>query len=157
MKHRIISIIVLLGVLGVVGCIISVVKDDKRPLKSVLAGVTDDGTEKIDLDDLKANTRSPEVFEYSTENGLTIILWELAAGSLRCSLIEGMAVVNSIPLEVYVNQGYSVEAMKAIVSSYGIPSNKINVVYRQCPYSSYINPNPYENNELRKLFFGDES
>lgn len=157
MKCRVKTILIFLGVLGVVGCIIATVKDDKSPLKSILAGVTGNETETIDLDDLKANTRSPEVFEYSTENGLTIILWELAAGSLRCSLIEGMAVVNPIPLEVYVDQGYSVEDMKAIVSSYGIPSNKINVVYRQCLYSSYINPNPYENNELRKLFFGDES
>ena len=129
------------------------VREDKMPTYA---------SSVLDLSDLRSLV--PEYFELDASNGLTVCVWQMAAGSYSCGLVEGIhAKIEDADLlpkigdrELLHMKGVSVDKMKAILASYG-EDVKIAVLPIRMPYSSYayVIDDAYAA-QVRRLFFPEE-
>lgn len=97
----------------------------------------------------------PGYFGLSTDNGLTVYVWQMAENSYSCGLLPGKTAV--WPSEkIWGLSPVSMESMRAIVAAYGLPREEITVLLIGQPASSYL----YEINEqtqaeTERLFWQD--
>ena len=92
----------------------------------------------------KLRTRYPEYFELDTTNGVTVYVWQMAPGSYSCGLLAGQPQTHTNMDIQYVGiadsgrLSTSIKDMKAILSSYALPRDKITVLPVLMLHSSYF-------------------
>ncbi|MBQ8718376.1 MAG: hypothetical protein IJY66_03845 [Clostridia bacterium] len=84
----------------------------------------------------------PEYFELDTTNGVTVYVWQMAAGSYSCGLLAGSPDSHEdqevLLLGTAGKPSTTIENMKIILRSYGLPSDKIHIEATKMMYSSYF-------------------
>ena len=92
------------------------------------------------MDESALREKFPEYYDLSTFKGLEVYVWQMAPNNYSCGVMEGTNREKT--LEELMNlKGASIEEMKAILSSYGIPKENIFVIPWQNPISSYLGEN----------------
>ncbi len=79
----------------------------------------------------------PEYFDLDTTDGLTVYVWQLAAGSYSCALLPG-APQDHEQSALMSLRATTVDEMKAILTSYRLPCDKIIIEPTHMLYSSYF-------------------
>lgn len=85
----------------------------------------------------KLRTRYPEYFELDTTDGVTVYVWQMAAGSYCCGLLAGQPDEHEL-IQLLQLRGASVDEMKAILTSYRLRGNQITIEPTTMAYSSYF-------------------
>ncbi len=109
--------------------------------------------------------RKSEWFGLSTEEGLTVLVWQLEDGNIRCGLVSGNYATDGIDRERTIPQemwqmgaysGVTSKEMKLILSTYDIPKEKIFVTeYGSFAWSQALIPiTEGQMNSLREELFG---
>ncbi len=81
----------------------------------------------------------PAYFGLNTENGLDVIVWQMAAEDWRFGLLEHSGTPRTSYDEALTGlKGTSAELMREILSAYGLNENEIYIIPWQNPLSSYI-------------------
>ena len=88
----------------------------------------------------KLRTWYPEYFELDTTNGVTVYVWQMAAGSYSCGLLAGppQTHTNMDIQQLGGSLSTSIKDMKAILSSYALPRDMITVLPVRMLHSSYF-------------------
>ena len=112
------------------------------------AGITADSANRLE-------EKYPQYFGLSTENGLTVFIWQMAKGSYSCALLPG-GDAEPTDIELLTLKPTSMEEMRAIVAAYSIPEQDVVITPIIQPYSSYF----YEINDkyraqIEALFWSD--
>lgn len=112
------------------------------------AGITADSANRLE-------EKYPQYFGLSTENGLTVFIWQMAKGSYSCALLPGRDA-EPADTELLTLKPTSMEEMRAIVATYSIPEQDVVITPIIQPYSSYF----YEINDkyraqIEALFWSD--
>ncbi len=85
---------------------------------------------------------NPDVEGLSSDEVLTVYVWEMAEGSYRYGIMKGLPEEHSIEekmkMGVAAGSSYNTEQVKEALSSYGYESDRILVIPYQHPLSSYI-------------------
>ncbi len=98
----------------------------------------------------------PEYFGLSVKNGLCVYIWEMAPGAYSCGLLPGDEAASEE--DIWKLKSLTVDRMKAVLSSYGLPPEKIRIIPIHQPYSSYSYPiDDAYRKTVRALFFPDET
>jgi hypothetical protein len=85
----------------------------------------------------KLRTRYPKYFELDTTDGVTVYVWQMAAGSYSCGLLAGQPDEHEL-IQLLQLRGASVDEMKAILTSYRLRGNQITIEPTTMAYSSYF-------------------
>ncbi|MBQ6661214.1 MAG: M56 family metallopeptidase [Lachnospiraceae bacterium] len=103
-----------------------------------------------------------EYYNHSTENGLTVFIWEYGRDVFLCGLVEGdLSMQTSEGLfDMVLRQGVSVEKMREILATYDLPEERIDVRGAVDPTSSFAGSHHDMSQEeyaefLRKMIFPD--
>ena len=110
-----------------------------------------DSKDDSSLDPEILRAKYPEYFDLPTEDGLTVYVWQIAAGSYDFGLLPGIidqvkwSAANDFaderPMEEIITlKPASMEEMKAILAAYDLPKEKIAIRPFQNPASSYLGP-----------------
>jgi len=78
----------------------------------------------------------PMYFDLPTDNGLRVIVWQMAEGHYAFGLLSGSSAALSAP-DIWDLPGVSLESMRIIVASYNLPKSNIQVTPVRNPLSSY--------------------
>ncbi len=122
-------------------------------------GAVSDTIPLTSLNELKK--KYPHFFGLSTDGGLTVYIWQMAAGSYRCSLIsrKDAATPSTSTISIHASSA-TLDEMRIIVADYrvnkGVDKSNINIRAIRMPISSYyyeIN-DEYEKN-LSTLFWSE--
>ena len=97
----------------------------------------------------------PAYFDLDASGGLTVCVWQMAAGSYSCGLLSGTGLEIS-SADLLGLKSVSIEKMRMILASYGLSQDGIEIVPVRMPYSSYY----YEIDgaytaSVRSMFFPD--
>ncbi|MBQ7337080.1 MAG: M56 family metallopeptidase [Clostridia bacterium] len=79
----------------------------------------------------------PEYFGLDTTDGLTVYVWQMAAGSYSCGLLPGQPNDHE-QMQLLQLKGTSIEQMKTILNDYALPEDQITVEPTYMLYSSYL-------------------
>jgi len=100
----------------------------------------------------------PQYFDLPTEQGLTVYVWQMAAGSFSCALIAGHDVPQTFEekLDLISLAPTSMDEMRIIVGTYDLPPKDVMIYPITQVHSSYY----YEINEaycktVEQLFWGE--
>ena len=117
--------------------------------------------DKVDpkvLESLKS--RYPEYFGLDTFKGLEVYVWQMAAGDYSWGVLPGTNRSKEAT-ELAALKGVSAADMRAILSTYDIPEENIEVIPIRQVYSSYFGPDistpGYKAMVREMLFKGDPS
>ena len=108
----------------------------------------------MSISDLQEKYR--DYFGLDTSDGLTVYIWQMAENSYSCVLLSGTSIPYTYKylLEFPTT---TMEEMRAIVSSYGLPQSKIIITPTVMPHSSYAyNINDQYIAKLEALFWYGE-
>ncbi|MBQ3880196.1 MAG: hypothetical protein II727_07800 [Oscillospiraceae bacterium] len=97
----------------------------------------------------------PAYFDLDASGGLTVCVWQMAAGSYSCVLLPGTGLEIS-SADLWGLKSVSIEKMRMILASYGLSQDGIEIVPVRMPHSSYY----YEIDgaytaSVRSMFFPD--
>ena len=121
--------------------------------QSVIGGA--DGPQRVVVSKSSPLQRQyPQYFGLDTSGGLTVLVWQMAAQHYACALFSGMdADQDDLPFGTIYSA--TIEEMRQILESYGLPEEKIAVKAIQNHLSSYWTPiTPAYEADLRERLVG---
>ena len=95
----------------------------------------DRGTDSDDLTKLREHY--PEYFDFPTDKGLEVYIWQMAPESYSFGVLAGTNREKTIE-ELWNMKGVSAAQMRAILSTYDIDPENIVIIPYQNPISSYL-------------------